>query len=106
MILEFGSADLGALQIGQDTERFFLLTTYFADHLDECQLLLVGAMGEVQANHIDAGTNQVPEDGLGVGGGPKSSYNFRAALGWDFVRAKFCVGHQVAPKKVQMGNRF
>ena len=82
VIFQLGGADLGPLQIAQDAQRLALLAAHLADHLDQRQLLLVGAVGKVQANHIHAGANQIAEDGLGVGGGAKRGDNFCAALRW------------------------
>jgi hypothetical protein len=56
-------------------------------------------MGEVKANDVYAGSNEVPEDGLGVGGGPESGDDFSAALRRIIAKAVFGVGHGIAPKR-------
>jgi len=61
VVLELAGADLGSLQIAEDTERLALLAADLADHLDQGQLLLVGSMREVQADNIDACADQVAE---------------------------------------------
>jgi hypothetical protein len=50
-------------------------------------------MGKVQANHIDAGANQVTENRLGVGGRPESGNDLCAALGGRIGEAKFSERH-------------
>ena len=99
VILQFGSPDLGALQIAQDTKGLALFAADLADHLDEAQFFLVGAVGKVEADDVYAGTNEVPEDGLGVGGGSESGDDFCAALRWVIAKTVFGVGHGIAPKK-------
>jgi len=66
MILQPGGANLGPLQVAQDAHRLALLQAHLADHLDQRQLLLLSAVGKVQARHIDARANQITEDRLGV----------------------------------------
>src|SRR5438876_691651 len=42
VIFQLRCADLGALQVAEDTERLVLFAADFANHLDESQLLFVG----------------------------------------------------------------
>jgi len=81
------------LQVAQDAERLAFLAAYLADHLDEIPLLLVGAMGKVQAGHIDAGTNQIPENGLGVRGRAQRGNDLCATLGGGVGQVQFCKRH-------------
>jgi hypothetical protein len=99
VVFELGGTDLGALQIGEDTERLALFAADLADHLDEGQLLFVGSVREVEANDVDAGTNEVSEDGLGVGGGSESGDDFCTALRRGIAKTVFRVGHGIAPKR-------
>jgi hypothetical protein len=68
VIFQLRGADLGALQVAQNAQRLALFAAHLADHLDQRQLLLVRAVGKVEADHIDAGAHQIAEDGLGVRG--------------------------------------
>jgi len=54
---------------------------HLADHLDQRQLPFVRAVRKVQADHIDARADQIPEDRLGVGGRPQRGNDLCAALG-------------------------
>ena len=80
VILKLGGAYFGSLKIGQDAEGFHFLAAHLADQLDHRQFFLVRAMGEVQADYIDAGANQVAEDGLTVGCWAESCNDFCAAF--------------------------
>jgi hypothetical protein len=89
VIFQLGGANLGSLQIAHDAERLALLAAYLADHLDQRQLFLVRAVGEVEAHHIHAGAHQLAEDRLGVGSRPESSDNLCAALRRGIGQAEF-----------------
>ena len=84
MILQLGCADLWPLQIAQNAQRLALLAAYLADHLDQRQLFLVGAMRKIQARHIDPRPHQVPEDALILAGGTQGSHDLGSALGGKF----------------------
>jgi hypothetical protein len=80
MILEQRGADFGSLQVGEDAERLVFLAAHLANLLDDRDLAFVRAMGEIQADDIDAGANHGANDSLGVGSRPKRGDNLGAAL--------------------------
>jgi hypothetical protein len=88
VIDQLGGANLGPLQVAQDAQRLALLAAHRADHLDQRQFLLVGAVGKIQANDIDACANQFPEDGHCVGGWPERGNDLCAALGGGIGKAQ------------------
>ena len=59
---------LGALQVAQDANRLAFFDRDLAHHFDQLELFRMGAMGEVQPGHIQAGADQLPEDRLCVTG--------------------------------------
>ena len=63
---ELPDPDLGALQVGHDADRSSDLSTYILDQLGALEVVLGGAMGEVEPNHVDAGADHPFEHG-GVG---------------------------------------
>ena len=79
VILEFAGADLGTLEVGEDTDRLALFLGDGAHHLDEFSLLGVGAVGEVETGHVEAGANQLAEDLGGAAGGAERGNNLGAA---------------------------
>jgi hypothetical protein len=101
MILQLRGANLWPLQVAQDAQRLALLVAHLADHLDQRQLFLVGAVGKVQADHIDARADQIAEDWFGVGGRSQRGDNLGAALGEGFDQVLFFKGHGFAPGKVR-----
>ncbi len=99
MILEFRRSYLWSLQVAQDAQRLVFFAADLADHLDECQLFLVGAMRKVEANNVDAGANQFAKYGLGIGRRTESRNNFRTALNWGIGQAGFNKWHRNYSKK-------
>ena len=97
VIFELGGADFWALEIAENAERLALFTADFADHLDQGQLFFVGAMGKVEADDVDAGANQIAEDGLGVGCRPEGSDDLCPALRRRLSQIQICEGHDLAP---------
>ena len=79
MILEQRGADFGSLQVGEDAERLVFLAAHLANLLDDRDLAFVRAMGEIQADDIDAGADQIAEDGNGIRGRTKRGHNLCAA---------------------------
>jgi hypothetical protein len=59
-------------------------------------------MGKVEANHIDAGADQIAKNWFGVGGRSEGGDDLCAALGWGFGHTQFeC--HWGTPKKGLVG---
>ena len=94
MIFQSGGADLGPLQIPENAQRLALFAAHLADQLDHRQLSLVGAVGEVQADHIDARAHQVADDRLGVRGRSESGNDLCTALRRGFGQAEFSKRHE------------
>ena len=93
MIFQLGGANLGSLQVAEDAERLVFLAADFTNHLDHRQLLLVGAVGKVQPDDIDASADQIPEDGHGVGGRAERGDDLGAALGGGIGQSHCCERH-------------
>jgi hypothetical protein len=72
-------ADLGTLQIPQDTDRFPFFGGDLTHHFDQLELFRLGAVGEVKPSHIEAGADQLAEDRFMVTGGAKGSDNLGPA---------------------------
>jgi hypothetical protein len=54
---------------------------------------LVGAVGKIEADHVDAGANHVANHGLGVGGGSERGDNLGAALRRGIRQVQIGKGH-------------
>src|SRR5437868_14600603 len=93
MIFQFGSADLGSLQVAQDAKRLALFAADPADHLDEAEFLFMSAMGKIQAHDIDTGAHQVTKHGHGIRRRTQSGNDFCAALRDRVVQAGFSEWH-------------
>ena len=79
VVLELAGADLGALQVGEDADGLALFLRDGADHLDELGLLGVAAVREVEAGHVEAGADEIAEDGGGATGGAEGRDDLGAA---------------------------
>ena len=93
VIDELGGADLGTLQIAEDTERLVLFAGDFADHLDQGELVFVGAVREIETSHVEAGANELAKDGLRVRGRTEGRHNLCAPLQDGIVKAEISGGH-------------
>jgi hypothetical protein len=94
VVLQQGGADFGPLQVAQDAQRLAFLAAYLADHLNQRQFFLVDAVGKVQADHIDARADQIPDDRLGVRGWAERGDNFCAALRNGIGQTQWCKRHK------------
>ena len=102
MILEFGGANLGSLEIAEDAERLALFAADFADHLDEGEFFLVRAMRKIQADDVDTRADQIAKNRYGIGRGAKRGNNLRASLGDRVVQDRFRKRHESAPGEVRL----
>ena len=84
-VLQPAGADLGSLQIAQDTDRLAFFGRDLTHHLDQLELFRLGAVGEVKPGDIEAGADQFAEDRFVVTGGAKRSDNLGPAA---LVRGK------------------
>jgi hypothetical protein len=83
------------LKIRQNTKGLVLLEADLADHVDEGLLLFMGAMGEVEADNVNAGPDEIAEDGFCVGGRAESGNDLCAALRGALGEADFRERHRV-----------
>ena len=67
-VLEHAGADLGALGVEHDGDGDAKLGRDLADALDAGTVVIVGAVGEVEAGDVHAGLDELGEDGLVFGG--------------------------------------
>ena len=93
MILEQPGANLGPLQVTQDAQRLVLFLAQLADLPDDGGFALVAAVGEIEADDVDAGADQLANDRLCVGGRPERGDNLGAALRWGFRQIEVGKGH-------------
>src|ERR1035438_4672234 len=78
-IFEAAGADLGTLEIAEDADIFVFFAGDLADHFDELEFFGEGAVGEIEAGDIEAGAEQLTEDGFAGGSRPQRGDNFGAA---------------------------
>ena len=73
-------ADLGALQVAEDTDVPVQFARHLARGLGAAHLLLGAAMGEIDAHHIDTRLQQTAQHAGIVGGRPECGDNFGSAI--------------------------
>jgi hypothetical protein len=97
VVFELGGANLRPLQIAQDAERLALLAADLADHLDQRQLLFMGAVGKVEADHIDAGATRSRKTGSVLDAGPRCD-DFARRCDGESVKLRIQMACEKAPK--------
>ena len=76
--LEQAGADLGALGVEQDANGLAKLGGDATDALDAAVVLLIGAMGEVEAGDVHARLDHLAQDIIVIAGGTHRAYNLGA----------------------------
>ncbi len=69
-----------SLQIGKDPDRAPGIALHLADRLQPGQMVGVGAVTEIEPEHVDPGVKQTPDLFRARTGGAESGDDFRAAL--------------------------
>jgi hypothetical protein len=77
---ELAEPDLRALEVEQDADRASALVGDLADDLVHLPVVVVGAVGEVQAGHVHAGANQLLDLLARRRGGPQRADDLRASV--------------------------
>jgi hypothetical protein len=78
-IFEAAGADLGTLEIAEDTNVPVFVAGNLANHFDELQFFREGAVGEIEAGDVEACAEQLAKGGFVRGGWSQRSNDFGAA---------------------------
>jgi hypothetical protein len=92
-VLQPASTNLGSLQITQDAQRLAFFGRDLAHHFNELELFGMGAVGKIKPRNIQAGADQLAENGFVVTGRAQGGNNLgTAALFCGKGRARFHQG--------------